>query len=260
MISAFRRRPGRAVQSRPRAALATSLLLGALAGCSGAHDGPFAGDAKAAAIDAAAKPGTAMSALTGLPVKRAASKAGYDRVRDFGPPWSDDTSAPGSHNHCDTRNDILHRDLRNPVLQAGSKCVIASGTLDDPYTGKVIRFQRGRQSSAVQIDHLVALSDGWRTGAQQLTQDQREAMANDPLNLLAVDGPTNQAKGDRDASEWLPPRKAFDCSYVARQIAVKRQYRLWVTPAENEAMKRVLASCPAQPLPTEDSPGVALRP
>ena len=76
-------------------------------------------------------------------------------------------------------------------------------------------------------------------------------MANDPLELLAVDGPTNSAKGDADAASWLPPNKGFRCAYVARQIAVKSKYRLWVTVAEKNSMAAVLATCPVQGLPIE---------
>ncbi len=101
----------------------------------------------------------------------------------------------------------------------------------------------------MQIDHVVALSDAWQTGAQQLTASQRLALANDPLNLLAVDGAANQQKEDSDAASWLPPRKTFRCAYVSRQVAVKVRYRLWVTAAEKAAIARVLSSCPGQPLP-----------
>jgi hypothetical protein len=99
----------------------------------------------------------------------------------------------------------------------------------------------------------VALSDAWQKGAQKLTAAQREDFANDPLNLLAVDGPTNEAKGDGDAATWLPPNKGYRCSYVARQVAVKAAYHLWVTQAEHDAIARVLAACPNQKVPTSTS-------
>ena len=124
---------------------------------------------------------------------------------------------------------------------------MAGGTFQEPYTGRTIVFRRGAETSAaVQIDHVVALGDAWQKGAQQLTAQQREHLANDPLNLIAVDGPANQDKSASDAATWLPPNKAFRCHYVARQISVKAAYRLWVTAAEKEAMKRILASCPGQ--------------
>ena len=137
------------------------------------------------------------------------------------------------------------------MLRAGTRgCLVLSGRLDDPYTGQSIAFVRGESTSAnVQIDHVVALSDAWQKGAQQWTTSTRTRFANDPLNLLAVDGPTNQGKSDGDAATWLPPRASYRCAYVARQTAVKARYRLWVTAAERDAVRRVLTSCAAQRLP-----------
>jgi hypothetical protein len=122
--------------------------------------------------------------------------------------------------------------------------------LRDPYTGKIINFKYGVGTSiAVQIDHVVALSDAWQKGAQKASAQQRQSFYNDPLNLLAVDGPTNSSKGDSDAATWLPPNKAYRCAYVARQVAVKSKYKLWVTLAEKAAIKAVLVDCPKQRLP-----------
>jgi hypothetical protein len=124
------------------------------------------------------------------------------------------------------------------------------GLLHDPYTDTSVPFIRGALTSDdVQIDHVVALSNAWQTGAQALDVYQRELIATDPLNLLAVNGPTNQSKGDGDAATWLPPAKGYRCAYVARQVAVKTRYKLWVTPAERDAIARVLTDCPAQALP-----------
>lgn len=186
--------------------------------------------------------GTAAAVLTTLEVKGRAAKTGYERIQ-FGQRWQD---ADG--NGCDTRNDILARDLIG-VVRAGA-CTVSSGTLHDPYTGTDIAFTRGQGTSErVQIDHVVALSDAWQTGAQQLTPARRAQLANDPLNLLAVSGAANAQKSDADAATWLPANKGFRCAYVARQIAVKAAYDLWVTRAERDAMADVLASCPGQPLP-----------
>jgi hypothetical protein len=176
---------------------------------------------------------------------------GYSRVQ-FGPAWSDDASnVPDAHNGCDTRNDVLNRDLADKTWRTGTHdCVVISGTLHDPYTGRLISFLKAH-AIAVQIDHVVALGDAWQMGAQGWTADQRLSFANDPLELLAVDGPTNERKGDGDAATWLPPNKSYRCAYVARQIAVKVKYHLSITAAERAAMQRVLAGCPAQPLATE---------
>lgn len=184
---------------------------------------------------------SAVEALGRLAVREAASHDGYARD-EFGSGWA---SVEG----CDTRNLILQRDLAEVAL-ASDKCTVQSGVLrEDPYTGKTIQFKRGKStSSAVQIDHVVALSNAWRTGAQDLSKKQRVAFANDSLNLLAADGPANMQKGDSDAAEWLP-RSEYRCRYVARQIAVKTAYKLWVTKAEHDAMDRVLGTCPKQLLP-----------
>ena len=195
---------------------------------------------------ATVRAGRAVTSLATLVVKGRAPKTGYDRGL-FGQAWAD-----VDRNGCDTRNDILRRDLTAYTLKAGTNgCLVLRGTLHDPYTAATIAFVRGPGTSTrVQIDHVVALSDAWQKGAQRWSTARRTAFANDPLNLLAVDGPTNQRKSDGDAATWLPPRKAFRCSYVARQIAVKHKYGVWVTAAERDAMVRVLQSCPAQGLPT----------
>ncbi|NYE94559.1 hypothetical protein FHU41_000780 [Psychromicrobium silvestre] len=189
----------------------------------------------------AIEPTTALALLQRLAVKDRAPSRGYRREA-FGEAWYD-----LDHNGCDTRNDVLRRDLQSPASVRGSPCQIASGLLHDPYTAKDIDFQRGAEtSSAVQIDHLVSLSDAWQKGAQQLTEAQRLSLANDPLNLLAVDGPQNVEKGASDAAEWLPPQENFRCNYVARQISVKAAYGLWLSQAEKTAMLKVLSSCPQQ--------------
>ncbi|WP_434616692.1 GmrSD restriction endonuclease domain-containing protein [Arthrobacter sp. A5] len=189
----------------------------------------------------------ALDLLAALPVKGRAPKTGYGRT-EFGQAWAD-----VDRNGCDTRNDILKRDLTAIAFKAGTgDCLVLTGSLHDPYTATAIAFTRGTStSSAVQIDHVVALSDAWQKGAQQLTLAQRTALANDPLNLLAVDGPTNQKKSDGDAATWLPPVKAYRCDYVARQISVKATYGLWVTQAEHDAMSTILGDCAGALAPTD---------
>jgi hypothetical protein len=128
--------------------------------------------------------------------------------------------------------------------------VILSGLLIDPYSGESIDFLRGvATSSDVQIDHVVALSNAWQTGAFKLTLEKRTAFANDPLNLLAVMGRLNSQKGDGDAATWLPPRKSYRCAYVARQVAVKYKYGLWLTAPEKAAILKLLQPCRGQLIP-----------
>jgi hypothetical protein len=146
---------------------------------------------------------------------------------------------------------MLKRDLTEITFKAKTKnCVVLTGVLLDRYSGETINFTRGNITSMeVQIDHVVALSNAWQTGAFKLTVGQRTAFANDPLNLFAVKGRLNSQKSDGDAATWLPPLKGFRCAYVAQQIAVKAKYLLWVTAPEKDAMVRILAACPRQALP-----------
>jgi hypothetical protein len=191
------------------------------------------------------EPGLATAVLETLAVKGRAPKTGYTRAQ-FGPAWAD-----VDRNGCDTRNDILKRDLTSITYRAKTRnCVVETGTLVDRYSGETINFVKGNISSMeVQIDHVVALSNAWQTGAFKLTADQRKALSNDPLNLFAVKGRLNSQKGDGDAATWLPPLKSFRCSYVAQQIAVKAKYSLWVTAPEKAAMDSILAKCPTQKVP-----------
>lgn len=190
--------------------------------------------------------GAALAAVDSLPVKGRAPKTGYARER-FGTAWADTDS-----NSCDTRDDILKRDLKD-VKYSGGTCRVSYGLLEpDPYSGKDITYRRGR--SQVDIDHVVPLSDAWQKGAKYWDASKRIALANDPLNLIAVDASTNRGKGDGDAATWLPPNKAYRCTYVAAQVAVKKKYGLWVTAAEKSAMKKVLTGCSGQKLPTGGNP------
>ena len=177
-----------------------------------------------------------------LAVKGRAAKTGYDRS-SFSH-WRDP-----DRNGCDARNDTLRRDLTNLVIKSDSNgCKVLGGVLADPYSGKNIDFVFG--ASLVDIDHVVALSNAWQTGAFQFTNEIRLQFANDPLNLLAVSASLNRQKGDGDAATWLPPTKSYRCQYVARQIAVKKKYGLWVTKPEKVAMTTLLAKCPKEEIPS----------
>ncbi|MFS0884927.1 HNH endonuclease family protein [Aeromicrobium sp. 179-A 4D2 NHS] len=196
------------------------------------------------------KPGTtdkkvyvaALADAKKLTVKGRAPKTGYKREL-FGSAWTDNNTAKWGKNGCDTRNDILKRDLTKVTYKDAKKCAVATGTLADKYTGKTIHFVRGPKSSAVQIDHIIPLSDAWQKGAQSWDTTKRTKFANDPINLMASDGPTNGAKGDKDAATWLPPNKGFRCEYIAKQVTVKKTYGVWVTKAEQDAMVKILNGC-----------------
>jgi Protein of unknown function (DUF1524) len=196
-------------------------------------------------------PPPADAVLATLAVKGRAPKTGYSREQ-FGPAWAD-----ADRNGCDTRNDVLNRDLDDKQWRPGTLgCVVVAGRLFDPYTGRLLVFAKA-DAEAVQIDHVVSLSDAWQKGAAGWEAARRLAFANDPVNLLAVDGPTNASKSDGDAATWLPPRKSYRCRFVARQVAVKARWRLSVTRAEHDAMARMLARCPSErvPAPPDRVPG-----
>lgn len=226
------------------AALAV-VLLGTIAGCKDQTTGAD-GSSDTSGGTSGSGGGAALAAVDSLTVKGRAPKTGYERSR-FGTAWADTDS-----NSCDTRDDILKRDLKD-VKFTGGTCKVSSGVLrPDPYSGKEVTYRRGR--SLVDIDHLVALSDAWQKGAKYWDASKRIALANDPLNLLAADASANRGKGDGDTATWLPANKSYRCTYVAAQVAVKKKYGLWVTPAEKAAMKKVLSACPGQSLPSGGNP------
>nr|WP_243858756.1 HNH endonuclease family protein [Mycobacterium sp. DL440] len=180
--------------------------------------------------------------LAGLPVKGWDRDTDYARSR-FGEAWSDDVNVEFGHNGCNTRDDILRRDLAQLTVRPGT-CYAATGVLRDPYTGVEIAFTRGPDtSSTVQIDHLVSLSDAWYKGARAWDPQRRRDFANDPRNLIAVAAQPNFDKAFRDAASWLPPNMAFRCEFVARQVEVKAAYQLWVSAKEQRAMEAVLGNC-----------------
>ncbi|MDN5895792.1 MAG: DUF1524 domain-containing protein, partial [Nocardioides sp.] len=194
--------------------------------------------------------GTALAALALLAVKGRAPMTGYDRSR-FGQAWLD-----ADRNGCDTRNDVLGELLTDVALESDG-CVVATGKYDDPYTGDSIDYRQG-DGTLIDIDHVIALGNSWATGSQRWDIKRRAALANDPLNLLPADAGANRQKGDGDAATWLPAYKPFRCEYVARQVAVKQKYELWVTAPERDAITRILSGCPGQEL-TPDTWGAPSR-
>jgi hypothetical protein len=224
--------------------LALVILLAVAAGVGWAYYRDVASRPPEAEPSSTATPSydVARRELAALPVK------GWDRFQDFdrarfGEAWSDDVNVEFGHNGCDTRDDILRRDLADLQVRPGT-CFAQSGILHDPYTGATIAFVRGPDTSpAVQIDHVVSLSDAWYKGARIWDDQRRRDFANDPRNLLAVAAQANFDKAFRDAASWLPPNVAFRCAFVARQVEVKTDYQLWVSGREKDAMRQVLRDC-----------------
>jgi hypothetical protein len=191
-------------------------------------------------ISLAVEPITAFSVINEIEIKGRAPKTGYSRAQF--PHWSDP-----DRNGCDSRNDILKRDLKIVVFKSGTgNCKVISGQLQDPFSGKLLQFDLNLAASNIDIDHVVSLSNAWQTGAAYFDKERRQMFANDPLNLLAVDARLNRQKGDGDAATWLPPSKGFRCEYVARQVAVKYKYKLWITPPEKSAIIKILDKCKDQ--------------
>ncbi|MBP1820503.1 HNH endonuclease [Mycobacterium sp. OAE908] len=172
----------------------------------------------------------------------------YDYHRDaFGDSWTDDNPAPGGHNGCDTRNDILDRDLVDKTYVSIKRCpkAVATGILHDPYTNTTVAFTRGAQiGAAVQIDHIVPLALAWDLGARNWPDDMRVRFANDPANLIAVEGQANQDKGDKEPAVWLPPNHAFWCQYAVQFANVLRGYGLPVDAPSATALRDAAATCP----------------
>ncbi|WP_431232821.1 HNH endonuclease family protein [Mycolicibacterium psychrotolerans] len=167
----------------------------------------------------------------------------------FGDAWDDNNSAPGGHNGCDTRDDVLDRDLVDKTFVFTKRCpqAVATGVLHDPYTSATIPFTRGAQvGAAVQIDHLVPLAYAWDMGARNWPDDMRIRFANDPANLLAVDGQVNQDKGDQPPGSWMPPNHAFWCQYAMQFIAVLRGYALPVDQASADELRSAAGTCPSR--------------
>ncbi|MER6805433.1 MULTISPECIES: HNH endonuclease family protein [Streptomyces] len=249
------RRWGRVARRTGPAVCAAVVLL---AGCAGGRDGGSpAGDESggAAAGGRAASPldnpdGTkpGLAPVTGetdraaarelietVPTKGRGPKTGYDR-EDFGYAWMDTADGvPLARNGCDTRNDLLRRDGQDLRFRSGSDCVVIAMTLADPYTGKTIEWRK-QQAAEVQIDHVVPLSYSWQMGASRWSEDKREQLANDVLNLIPVDGPANSAKGDSGPAAWLPPNRSVRCAYAVRFAQVAVKYEMPVTPADKRMM------------------------
>ncbi|RCG32571.1 HNH endonuclease [Sphaerisporangium album] len=177
----------------------------------------------------------AVTLIEKVTTKGRGPKTGYDRD-EFGYAWADTAEGvPFARNGCDTRNDLLARDGKDLKYRSGSNCVLVSMTLDDPYTGKVIDWSKS-DASEVQIDHVMPLSYDWQMGASRWSKAKRVQIANDPLNLIPVDGSANSSKGDSGPATWLPPSKRIRCSYAVRFAQVALKYELPVTAADKEAM------------------------
>lgn len=165
---------------------------------------------------------------------------GYDRDEQFGEAWTDDVDITWGRDGCRTREQILHRDLKAIEFRSGTnECVVLEGTLNpEPYTGRLIEFSKSRPED-VQVDHVLPLSFAYKQGADGWSQSKRLQLANDPLNLLAVDGQANQDKSDSGPADWTPANAAVRCAYAVRFARVARKYKLPVRPADKRTMLKL---------------------
>lgn len=195
----------------------------------------------------------ALQALDGIDVTPATRIPAYNRKEQF-TPGGKGTSWPDiAGTGCNTRDDILAAQLTNVVRN--EKCQVVTGTLDDPYTGNVIDFERdvtvngkkvGGNSMAVQIDHKYPLKKFWEGGAWKWTLEERVAAANDPLNLVASDGPANNFKSAKGPSEWMPSTSgnaAYDCTFATDVVTVLVKYDLTATKADIASLRSTLTTC-----------------
>lgn len=223
------------------AALAVLVAYQVVAASAGERAEQFAARADVPTV----QPG--VDVLTGITVVPARIHRYDYRRAAFGDAWTDDNDAPGGHNGCDTRDDILNRDLVDKTYVAIKRCpdAVATGTLHDPYTNDTIAFTRGAHTGeAVQIDHIVPLSYSWDQGAWNWTPEIRVRFANDPANLLAVSGKANEDKGDSQPALWMPPNTAFWCQYAMQFIAVSRGYALPIDQPSADVLRQAAATCP----------------
>ncbi|HVQ89817.1 MAG TPA: HNH endonuclease family protein [Mycobacteriales bacterium] len=219
------------------------IVLGVLVGlgvaaCAALQSGAVGGPTDSGGPPVAVRPADSVTARAELAKLTVAAPrtGGYERTKDFGPAWSYDFD----HNGCRQRDDVLRRDLTKVKLSG--KCTVVAGVLADPYTGRTIVFTKAK-AAAVQIDHIYPLSAAWSHGARSWTPTQRLHLANDPGNLLAVDGPTNASKGDSTPSEWQP-RSAYRCTYAIKYVDVASRYHLTISVADKTALGSMLGTCP----------------
>jgi hypothetical protein len=179
------------------------------------------------------------SYLDDLVVAEQERDGSYDRAL-FGQTWAD-----VDRNGCDTRNDILGRDLDDVEFKQGTRdCKVLAGTLQDPYSGTTVSFTSGKDTSVlVQIDHIVPLAWAWYHGARDWTDLQREGFANDPRNLLAVNGDDNQGKSDSGPALWMPPAEDYSCEYIERFVAVLVAYDLTIGSDDAQQVAAVERDC-----------------
>jgi 5-methylcytosine-specific restriction endonuclease McrA len=192
-----------------------------------------------APVDTDADKAKARALITRLRTKGRGPKTGYERIK-YGDNWADTaTGVPYARNGCRTRDDLLARDGRDVKYRQGSHCEVVALNLTDPYTGRTIAWRKAH-ADEIQVDHVVPLAYAWRMGAPRWPMSKRVDFANDPLNLLPVDGDANEQKDASGPASWLPPQRHIRCAYVTRFAQVALKYDLPVTREDKSMM---IAQC-----------------
>src|SRR5699024_10358393 len=182
----------------------------------------------------------ARSALEELSVEPPQSMDGYSRdsfphwlsAGDWG--WEDIPYDTG----CDTREVALYRDAVD-VDMGEEECEVLDGTWTTPYTGETVR-----DSSELDIDHIVPLGAAFRAGAGDWDEEKRRAYANSPLVVVVSSAAANREKGDKGPEVWRPEDESSWCVYSIRWIAIKDEFGLDLTSdEEREALTEMLDTC-----------------
>ncbi|MDG3012688.1 HNH endonuclease [Rhodococcus sp. D2-41] len=230
---------------RVRVVAAAALALTVLAGCSVVHlrsSEPAPGSPTRVQVEALLGRVRVVATREHRPGYQ--RKCSGDQGCVFGPAWTDDSDAPGAHDGCDTRNNVLARSMTAVTYRPGTRnCVVLTGRLADPYSGTTIDFRK-REAAVVQIDHVYPLAAAWDMGAWRWDLPRRIRFANDlDYNLLAVRGSDNQDKRDHTPADWLPPNRAYRCFYAGKFLTVAVTYDLPITDGDRRALAGVARGC-----------------
>lgn len=175
-----------------------------------------------------AAPAAAVSDLLAQLVEAPESSGeGYDRA--LFEHWID-----ADRDGCDTRCEVLAAERRAdlPGLASGWLSIYDGYSTDDP--------------SELDVDHVVALGEAWRSGADTWDPARRQAFANDldePDALIAVTASTNRSKSDQDPADWQPPNPGAWCQWGLGWVRVKIKWGLTADEAEVRALTNVLSGC-----------------
>lgn len=131
---------------------------------------------------------------------------------------------------CTTREHVIAAQLAEPAPACD---LPRHATGADPYTGGTFTV------GDTEVDHIFPLSAAWDAGAHAWSDARRHAFANDPANLVAVDGSVNQEKSDLMPSQWSPGDRSARCWYARRLADVAASYQLSLSGEDRRALRRM---------------------